>query len=649
MTLGAASRQEVMRVLETTGRKANTTAQESSPQERRAGEWWALGDAPVRVAETLVPLVDGRAAMLAMCAAFLRAQRSIRLADWGMYARLRMVRGTDQRAGPDGSEEQYALIDRLRAAGLGREAIALWESGNLRVVDVLGFAVRRGVDVRVLLWGPFNPRGMVHIINDPAPQARELRAHGVTCRLDRSSRSPLHVAQSLHQKLAVVDGEIAFVGGVDLTVERNGDFDRWDAPAHPLSWELRNTALGPARHPWHDAHLMLTGEPAKDVQRNFDERWEESDDGLAHRVFPPLKELAAEWLEGRIQTGKSERLRAEAGEAAPGAGPDVPGPGARVQVVRTIPALTYRFAPAGIHSLAQAYILAMRQAKRFIFLESQYLWLEGFDGLNIWRLGWQSPTMKALLEALAEAAEGGATVGIVLPDHPNAGRPYTDDTIAWLRGRAPRATAANRIRVFTLATSACDASGEMRYLPIYVHAKVGIVDDRWATIGSANLNSRGISHDAEMNVAVLDGDFARGLRRELWSEHLGLLRDARTGWPSPAGLPLPRPLVAPGHKGLLALTQAVTLERPPQTRAGGENVTSDLEDGVAGIQELARRAEANIQRLCRGEELEGQLLPYLLRGEEKAYGLMVHPDSGYLDPMHGERTGTEVIHTGQYI
>jgi hypothetical protein len=132
-------------MLRTTSRKtpgAPGAPSEREPERDRCA-WWAVGDAPVRVARTLVPLVDGRAAMLAMCAAFLTAKQSIRLADWGIYVRLRMVRGTDQRAGPDGAEEQYVLMDRLRAAGLGREALALWESGNLRVMDVLGFAARR--------------------------------------------------------------------------------------------------------------------------------------------------------------------------------------------------------------------------------------------------------------------------------------------------------------------------------------------------------------------------------------------------------------------------------------------------------------------------------------------------------------------------
>src|SRR5262249_3741022 len=154
---------------------------------------------------------------------------------------------------------------------------------------------------------------------------RVLRAQGVTCRLDKGSRSPLHVAQALHQKLAVVDGTTAFVGGVDLTVERNGDFDRWDTPAHVFDSAARDTPLGRSIHPWHDAHLLLTGEPAADVARNFDQRWAEADGTLHHRIYPPLKTFARQWRAGTLLTGKAARRRAEAGEVAPGAGPEIAG------------------------------------------------------------------------------------------------------------------------------------------------------------------------------------------------------------------------------------------------------------------------------------------------------------------------------------
>jgi phosphatidylserine/phosphatidylglycerophosphate/cardiolipin synthase-like enzyme len=608
--------------------------------------WWALGDAPVRVAEALAPLVDGRSAMLAMCVAFLAARREIWLADWDLHAQLQMVRGRDWRAGPDTSPEQIALVERLRAAGLDAAALALWTSGRLRVVDVLGFAAERGVTVRVLLWSPFNPFGLLHIINDPGQQQRWLEARGIQCRQDRNSRSPFHVAQALHQKCAVVDGHTAFVGGVDLTVEYGGDFDRWDTVAHPFALALRSTDLGPAPHPWHDVHSVLTGAAAGDVQRNVEQRWHEAGWNLWGRLAPPLLERLVAWRSAT--PGSDDLLReAERGVLPPGAGPQEPGPAARVQVVRTIPALTYRFAPRGIHGIAQAYLLALRQARRFIYLESQYLWLEGFNGLDIWRLGWESHHMRALMDELAAAAGRGVTIGLVLPDHPNTGRSFTDHTLQWLRERVPQAIAAGRLRVFTLATSAPRRrDGLMRYRPVYVHAKVGIVDDRWATIGSANLNSRGMSHDAELNVAVLDDAVARGLRLTLWAEHAGLLPHAETGWPAPAALPRPPDNPDLPRAGVFALFEPMPVPAAGHHPGGG---LAALDDPVAGLEELWRRAQANLERLRRNERLQGPLLPYLTPAEGRTLGLEVDPDRGLLDPWRAQREGVRIPHPRRYI
>ena len=629
----------------------------SGPALEAAGAWWARGDAPVRVAAAVAPLVDGRAAMLAMCAAFLTARESIWLAGWDLHANLLMVRGPDLRAGRDGTPEQLALIQRLRAAGLDEEAIRLWRAGGLRVKDVLGFAARRGVDVHVLLWGPFNPLGLFHMTNNAEAQRRILGARGVHCRLDKNSRSPLHMAQALHQKCAVVDGTIAFVGGVDLTIEYDGDFDRWDVPAHPFTSPLRISELGRSAHPWHDAHVALVGEPARDVERNIQQRWDESGREPRDRyrqVTPPLRRLVQPFLTGGARSTTRAIRSQEAGKMARGAGPEMPGGAARVQIIRTIPALTYRFAPAGIHGIVQAYTVAMRQARRFIYLESQYLWLEGFNGIDTLRLGWQSHYMEPLFAEVAAAAERGVTVAIVLPDHPNAGRAYTDGGVAWLRRRAPGAAAEGRLRFFTLATSRRESDGSIHYRPIYVHAKVGIVDDRWATAGSANLNSRGMSHDAELNVAVLDDDFARGLRQSLWAEHLGLRDQAHAGWPAPAALPVPAALEVAQACAPLRLALAVEAMAPVGAGTPGaagaelEAAAEALRDPAAGIQYLARRADANLERLKGGEPLQGQLLPYLTCADGERHGLTVNRELGYLDPLRAMRYGVIAPHPGKY-
>jgi phosphatidylserine/phosphatidylglycerophosphate/cardiolipin synthase-like enzyme len=79
--------------------------------------------------------------------------------------------------------------------------------------------------------------------------------------------------------------------------------------------------------------------------------------------------------------------------------------------------------------------------------------------------------------------------------------------------------------------------------PVYVHAKVCVIDDVWATVGSDNLNRRSWTHDSELSCAVIDSElddrlpldpgglgdgsrkFARSLRLSLWAEHLGLSVD----------------------------------------------------------------------------------------------------------------------------
>ena len=96
--------------------------------------------------------------------------------------------------------------------------------------------------------------------------------------------------------------------------------------------------------------------------------------------------------------------------------------------------------------------------------------------------------------------------------------------------RVVEKVAPDRVHVFDLE----NAAGT----PIYVHAKVCVIDDVWACAGSANLNRRSWTHDGELSCAVLDdtrddreprdpsglGDgarrFARDLRLTLLREHL---------------------------------------------------------------------------------------------------------------------------------
>ena len=75
--------------------------------------------------------------------------------------------------------------------------------------------------------------------------------------------------------------------------------------------------------------------------------------------------------------------------------------------------------------------------------------------------------------------------------------------------------------------------------PIYVHAKVCIMDDVWASVGSDNFNRRSWTHDSELTAASWIARAATtaptpALRLRLMAEHLGRLDASRTPTRPPA-------------------------------------------------------------------------------------------------------------------
>ncbi|MFL6218355.1 MAG: phospholipase D-like domain-containing protein, partial [Actinomycetes bacterium] len=191
-----------------------------------------------------------------------------------------------------------------------------------------------------------------------------------------------------------------------------------------------------------------------------------------------------------------------------------------IQLLRTYPNRRpgYPFAPDGERSIARAYQKAFRRARRLVYVEDQYLWSGAAAG--------------ALADRLR--AEPDLHVVAVVPRYPDrdgrlSGPPYRigqQQAIEELH-----AAGGDRVLVFDLEAPSGD--------PIYVHAKVCVIDDVWAAVGSDNLNRRSWTHDSELSAAVLDetrdereprdpaglGDgarvFARQLRLRLWREHLG--------------------------------------------------------------------------------------------------------------------------------
>ena len=213
---------------------------------------------------------------------------------------------------------------------------------------------------------------------------------------------------------------------------------------------------------WHDVAVRLRGPAVADVARHFGQRWSE----VAGEPLPAPTEPAPE--------GETE-----------------------VQVLRTVPEKTYDFAPDGVFTILEAYLRALRSAEHFIYLENQFLW---------------SPeVVDVLADKLEHPPRPEFRILLLLPARPSDGKESTRGQL----GRLVQADdGARRLLATTISGHHAGTTA-----PVYVHAKVGIVDDRWLTIGSANLNEHSLLNDSEMNVLTCDAGLARDTRMRLWSEH----------------------------------------------------------------------------------------------------------------------------------
>src|SRR5207302_6193291 len=101
---------------------------------------------------------------------------------------------------------------------------------------------------------------------------------------------------------------------------------------------------------------------------------------------------------------------------------------------------------------------------------------------------------------------------VLLPARPNNG---ADDTRGVLAELADADGDGGRFLACTLYARAGEAHDR-----VYVHAKIGIVDDRWLILGSANLNEHSLFNDTELQVVTHDRALATPPRRRLWAERL---------------------------------------------------------------------------------------------------------------------------------
>ena len=374
--------------------------------------WWAAGDPPPREGCELEVLVDGHDALAEMARAIEGARESVWITGWHIAPHFELVRG----------EPGVAL-------------------GPL-----LGEMAER-VDVRVLVWAG-SPVPAFHPTRSETRETISTLTRGTRIRCEPDPRE--HPFHCHHEKTVVVDGRLAFVGGIDMTDQAG---DRYDTSSHPARRRLG----------WHDVAARLTGPAVQDVSSHFAVRWHE---------------LTGEDL------GQPE--------------PPEPTGHHTVQVVRTVAEGMYDVLPRGDFRVLESYVRAIRGAERYIYLENQFLW---------------SPEIVSrLADKLRRPPGDDFRLVILLPSRANNGQ---DDTKGQLGVLEAADDGQGRLCVVTLRSLTGTRDDRL-----YVHAKVGVIDDRWLTIGSANLNAHSLLNDTEMNVVCDDPELAAATRLRLWSEHL---------------------------------------------------------------------------------------------------------------------------------
>ncbi len=361
------------------------------------------------------------------------------------------------------------------------EATFRFPDARGHLFDVLDRAAERGLDVRALFWRSpeawaYDPGA--HFLGSKQDFALLAgRAARFLARWDRLDKTYCH-----HQKSWLIDvgrgGEVVFVGGINL--------DNDSVTTHPFP--LRE---GGAVSHTHDVYCELAGPVATDVHHNFVQRW----NGASERALP----LGAWPAPDRVDDlAFPKKVSPETGDVS-------------VQLSRTIrrgfyeddtapPAGRAASPASGEYGVLHQYVAAIGAAREAIYLENQ--------------LFFQSDIFDALESALARGVRALALV----PAKPST-------LVAQARQSAQGAALFDQLEGlaehpgFSFVGLGVDRAGICE--PVYVHTKVAIIDDVWATIGSSNIWNRSFFGDTELNASFWHAETARRFRVDLLSAHYG--------------------------------------------------------------------------------------------------------------------------------
>ncbi|RPA96574.1 phospholipase D [Choiromyces venosus 120613-1] len=392
-------------------------------------------------------------------------------------------------------------------------------------------------------------------------------------------RSPNQIRQATffwahHEKILIVDHMVAFVGGLDLC------FGRWDTPQHslvddkPTGFEEGSNRADPdsfqlwpgkdysnprvqdfysldkpyeemydrsrvPRMPWHDIHMQVVGQPARDLTRHFVQRWnyllrQRTPSRPTPVLLPPPDFTQAE-LESLGIDGTCE-----------------------VQILRSASSWSLGTPSTTECSIMNAYIKSIELSEHFVYIENQFfITSTEWEGTKI-----ENKIGDALVERIIRAYNNDedwrAIILIpLMPGFQNTVDSQDGTSVRLIMQCQYRSISRGEYSIFgRLRAHGIEPEEFIQFFglrnwgkigpekalvteQLYIHAKCMIVDDRIAIIGSANINERSMlgHRDSEVATIVRDtdttmssmagkpfrvGKFPHTLRLRLMREHLGI-------------------------------------------------------------------------------------------------------------------------------
>ncbi|QDA36565.1 phospholipase (plasmid) [Paracoccus liaowanqingii] len=404
----------------------------------------------VTVASQAALIVDAADYFVHLRKALTRAKRAAYLIGWDFDLRLEMVPSQSDEDGnaPDGWPNR--LGDFLEALIDERPRLSLY----------------------ILKWDG----AMLAELSTQARETLSLKKSSRRVRLALDSHHPVGACH--HQKIVVIDDNLAFCGGIDVTT------GRWDTRDHKPGDDRREDPDGSLHQPWHDVTSALEGPVAEALGDLARQRWLSATGETLQAPFGRSHSCWPNCLEPDLY--------------------DV-----RVGIARTEP--RYRDGPL-VNEIEELYLAAIRAARRTIYIENQYL------------------AAGSLCEAMeARLAEPDGPEIVVV--NPLSAQSFLED----------EAMHSIRSRMIERLQDADDRAGGGRFMivhpvsadgtPIYVHAKVFVVDDLFIKIGSSNIDNRSMGFDTECDIAIeassgTERAFIRNCTLSLLAEHLDCAKDA---------------------------------------------------------------------------------------------------------------------------